>query len=156
MGTIIKQTTIEDIYVSVLQARLVVNEEGWKRFEPIDKRLQPTGSLIMDAVAAILSTTDESEASGLAKRLEVSLRDLNGAVRILTGMLTSDLIMRYRMRQVKEWLSCTDLSISEIASKSPFSGAPALSKHFLKTEGMTPGEYRRKHRPENFRELYRW
>ena len=146
MGTIIKQTTIEDIYVSVLQARLVVNEEGWKRFEPIDKRLQPTGSLIMDAVATILSTTDESEASGLAKRLEVSLRDLNGAVRILTGMLTSDLIMRYRMRQVKEWLSCTDL----------FSGAPALSKHFLKTEGMTPGEYRRKHRPENFRELYRW
>ena len=42
MGTIIKQTTIEEIYVSVLQARLVVNEEGWKRFEPIDKRLQPT------------------------------------------------------------------------------------------------------------------
>ena len=77
-------------------------------------------------------------------------------MRILTGMLTSDLIMRYRMRQVKEWLSCTDLSISEIASKSPFSGAPALSKHFLKTEGMTPGEYRRKHRPENFRELYKW
>ena len=119
MGTIIKQTTIEDIYVSVLQARLVVNEEGWKRFEPIDKRLQPTGSLIMDAVATILSTTDESEASGLAKRLEVSLRDLNGAVRILTGMLTSDLIMRYRMRQVKEWLSCTDLSISETLAGPP-------------------------------------
>ena len=156
MGTKIKQITVDQIYVSVLQARRVVRDDGWERFEPIDKSLPQTGSLIMDAVAAILITTSESTVAGLAQRLEVQQLDLIGAMRILTGMPPIDFIRLYRIRQVKEWLSCTDLPICEIARKSPFNSTSALSKHFITKEGMSPTDYRRKHRPRNFRELYRW
>lgn len=156
METKIKQITIDQIYVSVLQARRVVRDDGWERFEPIDKSLPRTGSLIMDTVAAILITTSESTVAGLAQRLGARQQDLIGAMRILTGMPPIDFIRLYRSRQVKEWLTYTDLPISEIARLSPFKSAAALTKHFTKTEGMTPTAYRQKHRPGNFRELYKW
>lgn len=156
METKIKQITLDEIYVSVLQARRVARADGWERLEPVDKRLPRTGSLIMDAVAAILITTSESTSSGVARRLGVRQEDLNGAMNILTGMPSIDFIRLYRMRQIKEWLACTDLPINEIVRRSPCQSAAALSRLFSRKEGLTLTGYRRKHRPRNFRELYRW
>lgn len=156
MGTVIKPISIDQIYVSVLQAQRVVGDDGREYLEPVDKQVPQTGSIIMDAVAVILATTTESEVAGFARRMDVRPQDLTGAIRILTGMLPLEFFKLYRMRQIKEWLACTDLPISEIARRSPFSGLAALSKHFIKEEHMSPKDYRHKNRPRNFRELYRW
>ncbi len=61
-----------------------------------------------------------------------------------TGSTLNQYITRVRMEQAKEFLSDTDLSISEISAKVGYSDGNYFGKSFKKYTGQTPSEYREK------------
>lgn len=156
MSKYFKSITVEDVYVSVLTAKKVSDENGVLTYKKVEKSFPHTGSVLMDAIGRILLETGCWETEDFAQKLEVGVSDLRGAVRVLTGMPIADFVLAYRMRQAKEWLACTDLSIREVARRCGFRFSEMLSNRFRRYEKMTPKRYRETHRPSNFRELYMW
>lgn len=156
MSALIKTITVDDIYVSILSERRELDAEGNGKWVPVVKQFPPTGSVIMDALGRVLMQTRYWEAAEIAAQLEVDVRDLGGAMRILTGTQTKDFVAAYRLRQAQEWLRCTDLDLLEIARRCGQQFSETLINRFRRDLKTTPITYRRKHRPENFRELYRW
>ena len=55
MAITIPQISIDEVYISVLKAKLVKNEEGWSKMIPIDHAVRPSGSIIMDALVRLLN-----------------------------------------------------------------------------------------------------
>ena len=49
MAITIPQISIDEVYISVLKAKLVKNEEGWSKMMPVNHDVRPSGSMIMDA-----------------------------------------------------------------------------------------------------------
>lgn len=42
MAITIPQISIDEVYISVLKAKLVKNEEGWSKMMPIDHAVRPS------------------------------------------------------------------------------------------------------------------
>ncbi|WP_156177887.1 helix-turn-helix domain-containing protein [Bacillus sp. SA1-12] len=61
-----------------------------------------------------------------------------------TGSSFSDYLMRYRINQIKKLLSETNIKISEIAERFHYNSSASFIRSFRKSEGMTPGQYRKK------------
>lgn len=49
----LKQITLDDIYVSVLEARIVTDSDGKMYWQTNDRQIKPTGSFVMDAIARV-------------------------------------------------------------------------------------------------------
>ena len=64
-----------------------------------------------------------------------------------TGMTPLHYHHRIRCQKAKELLARTDRSISDIGEAVGFVSSSHFSHIFRKTEGCTPGEYRRLHSP---------
>lgn len=156
MGKYFKLITVEAVYVSVLEAERVSDSAGVLTYKKVEKSFPHTGSVLIDAMGQILRETGYWSSEDFARKLEVDLRDLQGAMRVLTGMSVAEFVTAYRMRQAKEWLACTDLSIREVARRCGMRFSEMLSNRFRQREKMTPQRYRKLHRPSNFRELYIW
>jgi AraC-like DNA-binding protein len=65
-------------------------------------------------------------------------------------------IAEYRMKQIREWLSFTDKSMTEIAQIYGFKSLSAFSHFVERRMKETPVGYRRQHRPANYAQLYEW
>ena len=146
----------EEVYVSVLRAKRVVNKEGWSRMEPVNKVPKPSGSEIVDAVARVLVKENGFGTKELAEAMGLNPLLLNATFIVLTGMGTREFIKKYRHLQALEWLTCTDLKMQEVARRSGYLTKNLFSKDFAKQFGQAPSAYRRRFRPANFRELYEW
>ena len=55
MAITIPQISIDEVYISVLKAKLVTNEEGWSKMMPVNHDVRPSGSMIMDALVMLLN-----------------------------------------------------------------------------------------------------
>lgn len=55
MAITIPQISIDEVYISVLKAKLVTNEEGWSKMMPVNHDVRPSGSMIMDALVRLLN-----------------------------------------------------------------------------------------------------
>ena len=65
----IRQFTVEELYVTVLKAEFVKNEEeGWFKMEQLSREVRPSGSLILDAVVAELKDSYVRDNRELADR----------------------------------------------------------------------------------------
>ena len=152
----IRKIQVEDLYVSPLAKRTVTNAEGWTRMEEVEKKALPTGSLVMDAVAEALAEEPGLTTDKLAKALGTNSVVLNHIFKFLTGKLTRDFLMEYRLKRACELLACTNLRLEEIAHRSGFPTQAYLSKLFKEQNQCTPREYRHLHRPKNYALLYEW
>lgn len=152
----LKQITLDDIYVSVLDARVVTDKDGKFYWEPIDKRIKPTGSMVMDIIARIWAQDIRTRPSEIADAMGKDMRALCVTFTFLTGKLIRDFINEYRLRMICEWLSCTDLSMQEIVRRTGICKQSAFSRFFTERMKYTPKEYRRKYRPDDFRGRYKW
>lgn len=155
METYIKPITVDMIYVSPLKSK-IVEQDGWEKVLPVDKTVPPTGSLIMDAVADILKRTPLSSMKEIAEEMKVDSRDLSGALHILTQRNPGDFISEYRLRQAKELLACTNLSVQKIAERCGLICGSNLSQRFQKMVRMSPTSYRAKNRPKDYARRYEW
>lgn len=156
MAITIPQISIDEVYISVLKAKLVKNEEGWSKMMPIDHAVRPSGSIIMDAFVRLLNEKRYYFPAEVAEYFQKKVRDLDGAIRVLTGMSLSRFMLLYRLKQVQEYLCCTSLTAIEISSRCGYPNSSTMGYLFRKEFGMTPGMYRQAHRPRNYNELYAW
>lgn len=62
-----------------------------------------------------------------------------------TGMTPVQLILEERLRRAKDMLSGSDLSVKEVAYASGFNDPNYFNRIFKKIEGLTPGQFRRRH-----------
>ena len=152
----LKPITVEMIYVSVLQSKLQIRADGGMYWIPVDKSVPKVGSILMESIAELMQSTDCICVQYFAKELNVDAKELSPCIHLLTGQLASDFLVAYRLAQAKEWLACTDLTVTEIAQKCGMKWQSVLTERFKKWEKTSPTAYRRLHRPDNFRELYRW
>lgn len=150
----LKKISVDDIYVSILTARRTTNKEGWTRMEPVDKTLKPTGSLIMDAIAQALNENCSLTATDIAKMLQCEAKKLNAAFSLLTGMELRTFLKMFKLKRACEWLTCTDVEAQEVAKRSGFTSPQAFNDFFKKQMKCTANQYRKLHRPSDFRELY--
>lgn len=151
-----KKITVEDVYVSVLEAKRVRNAEGWEKVLPVDKQPAPTGSLVMDAVARFLAVRRGATPPELASWLQMDNGTLRRIFLYLTGLPSADFLAQYRLLQAKEWLASTDLSLTEVGERCGFTTLSAFSAWFIRWAKVAPRDYRHRNRPANFRDWYRW
>ena len=141
----VEKVTVEQIYSSVLKARRVRNEAGWERMEPVVVAENPTASPVMNAIARAMRERLFTSERELANYLEADLRHLNGALQLLTGMGIRDFLVAYRARRGAE---------GEVARACGYSLPNNFARVFAKQYKMSPSDYRWRHRPANYRDLY--
>ena len=152
----VKRFTVDDVYVSVLKADIIKHKNGWIHVREKEKMFKPTGSVLMDIVGQVLLEYNSLSAKGLAESVGADVAALAGTFRWLTGMTLHEFLIQYRMKQVCEWLTCTDITIKEIARRCGFSSQASLAHLFAQKFACSPTQYRKQHRPKNYAELYKW
>ena len=82
----------------------------------------------------------------LAHELHVSQTQIKVCFRNYYGMPIYSYSRRKRMEEAARLLEETDSGMSDIALSTGFCDQSHFTKMFKRERGMTPGEYRRKHR----------
>ena len=152
----LKKIRVEDVYVSILTGRRVLNADGWLRMEKVPKTVAPSGSIVIDAVAGALAEDCGVDTKELATAMGLEPALLTAIFHALTGMDARAFVKRYRLLRAREWLVCTDLRLSEVARRSGFASQAAFNHAFTELYRQAPRDYRRQNRPKNFRDLYEW
>ena len=138
---------------SLLDRMMSGEEVGSKSMlvEPLGvETRQSTDILAIDDadVAAALRFIRENAASGInvsdvLRAVPLSRRVLESRFRSALGRTPHEEITRLRIGKVKELLTGTDLSLSEIASRTGFRHDEYLSVAFKKAVGVPPRDFRR-------------
>lgn len=87
------------------------------------------------------------DVAALARAAGVPRRSLERAFRAALGRSPLDEIRRQRVARAQELLAHSDLPLEQIASRTGFSGPDRLGVVFRQVAGVTPGSWRRQHRP---------
>jgi AraC-like DNA-binding protein len=80
-----------------------------------------------------------------AAELHYNANYLSSVFRKETNYSFSEYLAAYRFNMAKRWLSETDMTIKDIATKLRYNNPQNFIRSFRKHEGMTPGQYREKH-----------
>lgn len=83
-----------------------------------------------------------------SERLNYSKSYLKYVFRNETGTSFSEYQSRVRLQIAKRWLTDTELMIGEIAEKLRYNNSQNFIRYFKKAEGITPGQYRQRARPD--------
>ncbi len=75
---------------------------------------------------------------------------LSNIIKTETGKTLHRFLIYYRLRRAKELLELSSVEIAEIAWKCGFASAAYFSEQFRKELGITPKQYRSKHRNTGF------
>ncbi|WP_158560572.1 helix-turn-helix domain-containing protein [Paenibacillus contaminans] len=102
---------------------------------------------IVDKLLAVLQDEYLSNVSldQYAERLGVSVFKLSRGFKQVTGENFIDYVTRLRLGKCMELLLTTDLKVNEIAERLQYN-PPYFVRVFKKHTGMTPGQYREKHK----------
>jgi AraC-like DNA-binding protein len=90
------------------------------------------------------SYADNLDCNAVANKLFITRRHLDRIVRNKYGKTLYELVVEARIKQAKKMLANTELSLEEIATRVGFTDAKQLKNQFLKTNGVSPSEYRNK------------
>jgi len=80
-----------------------------------------------------------------AAELHYNANYLSSVFRKETNYSFSEYLAAYRFNMAKKWLSESDMTIKDIATKLRYNNPQNFIRSFRKHEGMTPGQYREKH-----------
>ena len=111
----IPKITVKQLYSSIIKQKRVTNADGWTRMEPVEQNDNPTTSPVMNAVARAMREKMCFDAYELGRYLQVGVTELDGVVRLYMGMSLGRFIREYRDMRAIEYLTCSSLSIGEIA-----------------------------------------
>ena len=156
MGKYFQKVSLDDVYITALKGRRQRNAEGWERIVPIEKKIRPSGCSLLDEIIYLIEFEGKMTVEDLATAMDAQPLDLSGACRVITGMTLGDFLMAYRMKKVEELLTCTSLTLPEIARRCGFKSRGTMSQFFVRAKGIPPSIYRTSRRPKNFRVLYAW
>lgn len=105
-----------------------------------DRLVADTLRLIWDQSQRDLTVAD------LERQLPVTRRSLERRFREALGHTIHEEILRCRLERARRLLAKTDLSIKEVAAAAGFPNADNMGRAFRRLEGVSPSEYRHKHR----------
>lgn len=71
---------------------------------------------------------------------------LTRRLRRITGLSTTQLVLRTRIDAASRLLTTTDTPLAEIALRTGFYDQAAFSRQFARLAGETPGQFRRRER----------
>ncbi|QDS91017.1 Xylose operon regulatory protein [Rosistilla ulvae] len=91
--------------------------------------------------------TDGLNVTDLMTEVPLSRSSLERGFRQFLGRSPNEEIVRVRVEQVCRLLRETDINLDGIAQRAGFSRAQYMVEVFRKHKGMTPGVYRRQHKP---------
>lgn len=105
-------------------------------------------AMIVEAIGVIRRSGAQAEKSHLnveqlARRCRVSRRVLERRFRKVLGWTPLEAITRERVGRAKQLMRTTRLPVDEIAHRVGFADVKSLRCHFLRLEGVLPGEFRR-------------
>ncbi len=88
----------------------------------------------------------EIDSEAIARAAGQSRRGLEKKFGTLTGRTPMEEVYAIRLQRVKQLLVTSDLLLPDLAERCGFAYHEYMSRFFKKHTGMSPGEYRRKHR----------
>lgn len=107
-------------------------------FRPDDEQTY-TSSRLVNAVANVLFTSLTREPGDFAQRLQIEKRHLSNAIEVITGMSLYDLIVQYRVAQIRQYMGQNpEKSNIVVAEHMGFSSPHALWRFFQIHTGETP------------------
>ena len=93
-----------------------------------------------------LRYTEDLHIGDLAAQIGVTPRHLARIIRRNYGCTFRQRLLEIRLYYAREYLSTTQLPISQIAIRCGFTAESAFSAAFRKSTGCTPTQYRNQHR----------
>jgi AraC family transcriptional regulator, transcriptional activator FtrA len=129
--------------------RLVISphrEGGQAQFidKPVGEPESPWLSHLLDWIRVRLH--DSITLEQLARHARMSKRTLSRRFAETTGSSPLDWMISLRVRQAKDLLETTLLSVEEVAERCGFGSAPTLRHHFRTRVKLTPNTYRARFR----------
>jgi len=107
-------------------------------FNP-EKEETLTASAIVNAVANLLFTTNMREGLQFAKTLKLDSRKLSAAIEIETGYTLKNLIVKYRLAQIKAYMKeHPEENNTEVGKHFGFPSPHAFWRYFQINTGQTP------------------
>ncbi|MET9437741.1 helix-turn-helix domain-containing protein [Streptomyces sp. NPDC006551] len=105
-----------------------------------------------DGLGAVLQWATErlSEpltVDALARRARMSPRTFHRRVRETCGTTPLQWLLQQRVARAQSLLESTDLPVEQVGDRSGLGTAANLRRHFLRTVGVSPSDYRRAFRP---------
>jgi len=93
---------------------------------------------------------DDISISQLAEKIRISPAYLQRLFKSETGMTITEYITEMRMKKAKNLLRNTDMSIVDAAVNAGLGSRQRLTQLFTEQEGMSPGQYRKQWRNQQF------
>lgn len=139
----VPQYTVDDLYISPLCRRRRYNEEdGRAYYEPMERRLKPSGIHILDQLLLRL-TQGKSSMREFVNLHGLRTEDVDSLIFLLTGMRGIDFRQAYQSRLVDELLRYTDLEQADVARLSGLGTAYNLYLVCKRDHGVAPGVRRK-------------
>jgi LacI family transcriptional regulator len=133
-----------------------------KRAEPPRETLLPPGDIVVRQSSDIVAVEDphvsralgfirqhaseDMDVSCVAREVALSRSALERRMKAIIGRSPGEEINRIRFGHVEKLLAQTDLTLEAIAERAGFTHPQYMAGAFRKRTGITPGEYRRRHR----------
>lgn len=89
--------------------------------------------------------TEHISLEKMADKLKISYSYLSRKFKETEGMTIQQYIIREKLKAAADMISCSELSLTEIAFSLDFASQSHMGSRFKKQYGMTPGEYRKKY-----------
>lgn len=104
----------------------------------------PELARVLDHIAERVA--DPPSASELAAMVGTTPTALTRRLRRITGLSTTQLVLRTRIDAASRLLATTDTPLAEVALRTGFYDQAAFSRQFARLAGETPGQFRRRER----------
>lgn len=137
----IKPLTIDEIYITPFTARRVFNEDGVMSWVPVQRNLNPTGQRHIDYIARCMAD-GHTDMDWIAERMGCRRSDVNGWIRLMTGLNWYEFRHQYIFRLADDLLRYTSLSVDKIAHRVGCYSTSSLTQQFIKFRHITPAERR--------------
>lgn len=138
---IIKQLTVEEMYITPLRERRVYNEDGIESWVAVKRNMEPTGQRHLDFIARSMSDGN-TNLYRIARRMGCSYKDLCSLLRAMTGMSAHEFRRDYILRASDELLRYTTMSVDEVARRVGCYSASALSQYYRRFCNQSPKQRR--------------
>lgn len=135
----------KDLFISFL-GREATEEELWLGAQRGVIYNRKTGNEFIDLFAEMVHQYMNHHSGFYAAKLDVTVQDLSGCLKVLSGLSTDEWIAQYCGLVACDLIEHTDWSLGEIARRIGYSSVKSFSRAFIDRIGMPASEWRWKYK----------